>query len=108
MLVALATVKKIVDFVRYAKARDVNGAVTQLVAWLAGFGVVALLAHTPWAAGLVFGEVPLTALGIPGQILVGIALGSAGSIATDAIKAADNTQSAAVPPLIGPVSPRPR
>lgn len=104
MLVVLATVKKIVDFVRYLRARDGNAVATQLVAWLAGFALVALVAHTPWAAGLVFGAVALSKLGIAAQILVGVAVGSSGSIATDVIKAADNSQSAAVPPLLGPLT----
>lgn len=102
ILVILAMVKKLVDFVRFLKAFDVSSVVTQLVAWLAGFAVIALAAHTPWAAGLVFGDVSLAKLGIAAQILVGIAIGSSGSLATDVIKAADNSQSAAVPRLLDP------
>ena len=100
ILVVLATVKKVVDFVRFLRARDVNAVATQIVAWLAGFVVIALAAHTPWAAGLIFGDVALSKLGIAAQILVGIAIGSSGSLATDVIKATDNSQSAAVPPLL--------
>ena len=102
LLVILATVKKLIDFVRYAKAGDANAIVTQLVAWAAAFGLVALAAHTPWAASLVFGEVPLSKLGIAAQILVGVAVGSAASLTNDVIKAADNTQTAAVPRLLDP------
>lgn len=107
LLVILATVKKIVDLARYVKAGDANGIVTQLLAWVAGSAVIALAAHTPWAAGLEFGGVALATLNIPAQIFVGIAVGSAGSLATDALKAADNSQSAALPPLVGPPSPSP-
>jgi hypothetical protein len=102
VLVILATVKKVVDFVRFARAGDLNSVVTQLVAWFAGFLIIALAAHTPWAAALVFGGVPLAKLGVAAQLLVGIAIGSSGSLATDIIKATDNTQTAAVPSLLYP------
>jgi hypothetical protein len=85
VLVLLATVKKVVDFVRYSKAGDYNAIATQLVAWLAGFGLVALAAHTSWAKGIVFGEVTLAAMGLASQALAGIALGSAASLAHDAV-----------------------
>ncbi len=101
LLVMLATVKKLVDFVRYAKAGDVNGIITQLVAWVAGFALAALVANTPWAAGLDFGGVTLAKMNIAAQLLVGLALGSSASFGTDLIKATDNSQSAAVPPLLG-------
>ena len=101
ILLIMATVKKIVDLVRYLKAGDTNGWVTQLVAWAAGFAVVALAAHTPWAAGLDFGGHTLAGLGLAAQLLVGIAIGSATSaVIHDTQKAADGWQSAAVPPLI--------
>ncbi len=109
MLVVMATVKKLVDFVRYARAWNdggANGVITQLVAWAAGFLLVALVAHTPWAASIAFGDVPLAGLAIAGQILVGIAVGSTVSAGVDVVKAVDNTQSAEVPPLVPP-PPRP-
>jgi hypothetical protein len=85
ILVLLATVKKCVDFVRYANAGDLNGILTQIVAWLAGFAVVALAAHTPWARGIVFADISLAHLNLSAQLLAGIAVGSSASLAHDAV-----------------------
>lgn len=85
VLVLLATVKKVVDFVRYAKAGEVNGIVTQVVAWLAGFGLVALAAHSAWADSVVIGDVPLAGMSLASQLLTGIAIGSTASLAHDAL-----------------------
>lgn len=101
ILVLLATVKKVVDFVRYARSGDINGIVTQLVVWAAGVSLVALAAQTAWANGIQFGDTKLAGLNFASQVLAGIALGSAGSLAQDTLKAVDNTQSEAKPPLIG-------
>ena len=107
MLVLLATVKKVIDFVRYAKAGDVNGIVVQLLAWLSGVALVALAAHTAWSQQLEFGGITLHGMGFASQVLAGIALGSAASLAQDALRAADNSQSAAVPALIPPAPDTP-
>lgn len=107
ILVIMATVAKTVDFSRYAQARDGNAILTQVLAWAAGFGVVALAAHTPWAAGLKFGEFPLADLNLAAQLFAGVAVGSAASVVADFKKAVDNSQSAAVPPLLGPPLPPP-
>ncbi len=108
ILIIMGLVKKTVDFARYIKAGDINAVATQVLAWAAGFGALALAAHTPWAAGLVFGDVSLASMNIAAQIFAGIAIGSSGSVLlVDVPKALDNTQSAAVPPLIGPPSTRP-
>lgn len=85
ILVLLATVKKVVDFVRQARDRDYVGIVTQLVAWAAGFAVIALAAHTTWADGIMIGDLPLARMGLASQLLAGIALGSTASLAHDAI-----------------------
>ncbi len=103
IVVLLATVKKLVDFVKYARNWNTdgkNGVLTQLVAWAAGFALVALTAQTPWAAALMFGGFALAKLNIFAQILVGIAVGSTVSGGVDVLKTFDNTQSAAVPPLV--------
>ncbi len=103
--VMLATVGKVVDFVRYVRAGDRNAIAIQILAWAAGFGVVALAAQTPWAAGLDFGGFTLDRLNLASQLLVGISIGSSMSLVADFKKAVDNSQSAAVPPLLGPPAP---
>lgn len=103
LIVLLALVKKLVDFVRFVKARDAWSVLTQMVAWLAGVGVVMMAAHTAWANTMIFGGVSLASMGAWSQVLAGIAVGSAGSVLKDSIAAVDNSQSAAVPPLSTPL-----
>lgn len=85
ILVLGATVKKIVDFTRYAHAGDYNGIISQVIAWVAGVLVVMLAAHTAWSAGIAFGDLALARMGTYSQILAGIALGSSASLAHDAV-----------------------
>jgi hypothetical protein len=99
---AAATVKKIVDFVRFLSAKDVISVVTQVLAWVAGIGAAFLLAAADITAnydlggGYVLGRANGASL-----ILLGLGFGSGGSLLTDLIKARDNSQSAAVPRLGG-------
>jgi len=102
IVVLLATVKKIVDLLRYARGGDWNGVITQLVVWAAGVGVVTLAANTVWADGIRFGDTTLGPLNFASQVLAGIALGSAASLGQDTLKAVDNSQSEAKPKLVGP------
>jgi hypothetical protein len=83
ILVLAALVKKLVDFVRAAKAGDHNGIVTQLVAWVGGILVVMLAAHTAWADGIDFGDTTLGDMNLASQILAGLALASSASLAAD-------------------------
>lgn len=83
VLVLLATVAKLVDFARYAKAGNYNGIVIQVLAWTGGALVVMLAAHTAWADGIVFGDIVLSRMNIASQVLAGIALGSSASLAHD-------------------------
>ncbi len=92
---------KAVDFVRYLRAGNVNGWLTQLVAWAAGVGAVLLYAKSGF--GISIGDFDLGHLNIWGQIVVGLNIGSAGSAWNDARKTFDSSASAAVPTLL-PVS----
>lgn len=98
---------KFVDFLRYAKAKDINGVLTQLIAWVAGIGVVMLAAHTQWSAGIPIGNLPLSALGAWDQVFAGLALGSTASFLKDTLKSVDNSNSSAIPTLVD-VGPRDR
>lgn len=83
ILVLGATVKKLVDFVRFARTGDFEAIFVQLLAWAGGVGVTMLAAHTAWADGIVLGDQALAGMGVASQILAGIALGSAASLAHD-------------------------
>lgn len=84
-------VRKFVDFVRYAVHGDVNGVVTQLIAWIIGIITVYMAIWANWDG--VAGDVwP--------RILWGVYLGSLGSTLHDLFQALAKTWSTR--PLIDP------
>jgi hypothetical protein len=99
-LAMAALTLKVIDFLRYARAADMNGCLTQLSAWIAGVVVVLLAAQTDWAAGINIGDRNLHVLGFWSLVFYGLSAGSGASIAKDALKAVDNTNSAAIPTLV--------
>jgi hypothetical protein len=63
-------VLKMIDFLRYAAKRDINGVVTQAITWIAGVCVLLLVAQTAWADGIQVGNRALSRLGfwrVPGE-----------------------------------------
>ena len=92
------------NLLRYAKATDWNGVVGILIAAVAGIGAVALGAHSAATASLhlVTGGAPLGALDGGSQVLVGIAVGSVGTVVADFRKSFDNSDSSGKPPIVGP------
>lgn len=103
----LALVLKVVDFLRYARARDYNGVLTQAVTWVAGVVVLLLVAKTTWAAMISVAGVPLGKLGFWSIVFAGLTVSSGASVVNDYRKALDNTNSAAIPTLLppGPANP---
>jgi hypothetical protein len=78
-----------------------NATVTQLIAWAAGLAAVFLVssAHVLGATEII-NHVPLQKLSIGDKALAGLLVGSAPGVVSDAIKAFDNTTSAAHPALL--------
>lgn len=97
LLAAIALIWKIVDLVKYARARDAESVITQVAVWAAGIGVVLLLAETDYAAGIVIGDIALANLNGASLVLLGLSMASSASVLVDVKKAVDNTDSAAVP-----------
>lgn len=99
LVAAIST--KFVDFSKYVKAGDRNGALTQLYAWLVGVVLILGLAKSGLANDvyLPFSDLPLEKYGTVAQILVGLSPGSLGGVFIDAKKAVDNTDSAKLPSL---------
>lgn len=91
---------KVIDFIRYCRAADVNGVLTQLAAWVAGVVVILLVAQTAWADGLKVGDMNLHTLGFWSLVFYGLSAGSTASLAKDTLKAVDNSNSAAIPTLV--------
>ena len=106
-VVAMAALTlKLVDFLRYCRAADVNGIMTQLASWVAGMIVVLLVAQTDWADGIGIGDMNLGTLGFWSLVFYGLSAGSGASFLKDGLKAVDNTNSAAIPVLV-PTGERP-
>lgn len=93
-----------VDFIKYLRARDTNGYVTQLAVWLAGIGVTLLIKISDFAGNFDIGGVVLNDANTGTVILAGLGLGSAAMLVNDVKKAIDSNDSAAKPDLVGPVA----
>lgn len=97
-----ALLVKVTSFLKYVSDGKWREALTQLVAWAAGIGVVVVAAATGVTEDLlIFGHEVLGQMNGWSQILAGLALGSGGAFAYDFKKAIDNTDSAGEPPLGG-------
>lgn len=101
LLVALIVTSQ--NLLRYLKAQDWNGVLGILLAWAIGLGVAELAAHADVTASmtLIDGAPALGLLDFGSLLLLGLVLGSGGSQLIDWLKARDNTDSAAKPPLVG-------
>lgn len=99
---ALALVKAIVDLVKYVRAGNTNGWVTQLAVWAAGIGVVVLLSRSDFGSGIDVAGIPLDVASGATLILAGFGLGSAAMLANEFKQAIDSSDSAAKPTLVPP------
>lgn len=98
---ALGLVKAVVDFVKYIRAGNSNGWVTQLVVWLAGIGTVLLLKVSDFGDTFTVGDIVLDTANVGTVILAGLGLGSAAMLVNEFKVALDRTDSAVKPNLIG-------
>lgn len=107
LLLMVACIKKVVDLIKYATNADINGLITQVVAWAAGIGVVAVMAHSDFASTAVINGVTLESLNWAGIAIAGTVVASAAGFGWDTLKSLDNTNSAIVPNLTHPRVARP-
>ena len=99
-LVALAAlVLAVINWFKYIRTGDLNGALTQLSVWVAGVLVVWLVSGTDWASELVFGDVALSDMNAFSLIFFGLSVGSIASTGYEGIKAVDGSDSARKPHL---------
>jgi hypothetical protein len=98
-LALAALILKFVDFLRYLKARDVNGAGTQVIVWAAGVGGLLLAAQTQFAAHVPIGDVTLDKLGVWDIVFAGLTAASVASAAKDVLKSVDNNNTSKIPTL---------
>lgn len=100
-IVAMAALTlKAMDFLRYLRARDINGIVTQLGAWVFSVLVAFLVAQTDWASGVGVGDQTLATINGWSVLFWGLAAGSTASFVKDTHKALDGSNSAAIPTLL--------
>lgn len=102
----LSLIWKVVDFLRFLTNRDINSAVTQASVWGAAIAVSLLAREAePFSTIGVLGTT-FADLSTPAIILFALGLGSTASGVVDFKKALDGSDSAAVPPLLGPPTQR--
>jgi hypothetical protein len=100
----MAAVWKVLDLLKFAKAGDINGTVTQIVSYALGIGAAFLFAQADiaetWSIPGI--GVPLSTLDGWSLVLLGIIWASGGSALYDFKKAFDGTDSAQTPSLLPP------
>lgn len=92
----------IINFVKYCRARDVNGIVTSLSVWVAGVGVVFLAAQTDFAAGIVIADLPLAVYNAWSLLFIGLSISSMAQFANEIRAAIDTSDSTRKPDLVPP------
>lgn len=96
----IALVYQIIGILRSARGKDWNGVFTPLAAMLAGVVGVLMFAQADFASGINVGDMTLATLNTWSLILVGISIGTGGSVLNDTLGAVDSTRSTAKPHLI--------
>lgn len=91
-----AATDKIMSMLKSASNREWKGPLTQLLVWVVATVVVIISSHAALTEGLGIPGVGLAlgALDWPSQVLLGVVVGSSGSLAYDFKKAIDNTDTA--------------
>ncbi len=102
-----ALVYKFVDFLKFLRAKDVNAAGTQAVAWLAGILAITLFANSDFSEGINFGGRSLGSLNFVSQVIIGLSATSLFSAFYDVKRAIDRSDSAKTPALITETTPCP-
>lgn len=90
----LPLVKKLVDLVSYVLSREFARAAKVLTAYVIATGLTFVVAHSDYASLLGLDHLNAWSL-----VLGGIVVGSTAAFGADVLAAADNTQTAANPPL---------
>lgn len=96
-----ALVVSLINFIKYLKARDVNGIVTTLSVWIAGVVVVFLVAQTDFAAGIVVAGTALSVYNSWSLLFLGLSISTLAQFANEIRGAVDNHDSTAKPDLVG-------
>lgn len=99
-LAMAALILKFMDFLRYLKAGDMNGIVSQLIVWFSGVGALLLVAQTQWSNGISVGDTTLNRLSFWSIVFAGMSIASVASAGKDLLKAVDTSNTAKIPTLL--------
>lgn len=99
----VALIAKFTDFLRVVTnlPGSLSAVLTQLTAWGAGLAGVFLYSASDFGPTITIGGMLLSDIDGPAKVILGLALGSAASLAVDFKQAFDNNDTAAKPPLVG-------
>lgn len=89
----------VINFLKYVRTGDTNGALTQLTVWVAGVVVVMLAAQTDFATGIVIGDLTLSAMNFWSLLFIGLTVSSLASFGVEVKKALDGSDNAVKPNL---------
>lgn len=107
-LVAVGTlVFTFVNFLTYLRSKNWNGALTQLIAWVAGVLGIVIAAHSQYASQITFGTQKLSGASWWTEVFLGLIATSLLSTFNELKKAIDSTDSAKKAPLFPPAPPAP-
>lgn len=98
-------VMAVINFLKFVRTGDVNGALTQLSVWVAGVVVVLLVAQTDFATGIVIGDLTLDLMNFWSLLFLGLTIASLATFGVEIRKALDNTDSAVKPHLFNNDTP---
>jgi hypothetical protein len=102
LLLWASLIKKVIDFVKYLTAGDVNAVLTQVVAWAVGVGLAFVTANSEFGEAIIVNGHPMNTLNSWALVLAGLNAASVAGLGWDTLKALDNTNSAKVPDLVNP------
>lgn len=104
MVGLLALAAKAIDFLRLLANLPAtkSSVLTQALAWAGATAIVFLYGASQFGDTVDVAGISLADMDAATKLLVGLAIGSLASLAKDVIKARDNTDTAKVPPLLGP------
>lgn len=103
ILAAIALLaSKLVEFAKYVRNGDVNGAVTLFIVWIVGVIVIFLASAAVVTQDLILPGLsqPLVDMDFWSKVFLGMIATSFISFGYDVKKAVDGTDSAATPPLV--------
>lgn len=100
LAMGLPLVWKVVAFVTFVTNKQVNAIVTQVVTWVAGIGVMTLIAATDFASGIGIGDQTLDSVNGASLVLIGMTVASWSSVAYDFKRAFDVSDTARQPKML--------